>query len=55
MRIRYKAINKRNGALVRMYYVDNTRKNHYEVWCNNRMFITETEAEAMRIYNDLLN
>ena len=50
----YQATNKRNGALVRMYYVNNTRINHYEVWCNNRTFVTESEAEAFRIYNDLL-
>lgn len=50
----YQAINPRNKALVRMYYVDNTKVNHYEVWCNNRTFSVPSIAEAYRIYNDLL-
>ena len=48
------AINQRNGALVRMYYIDNTKRNHYEVWYNNRTFITESKAVANKIYNECL-
>lgn len=54
MDFNYSQVNKRTGKLVRAFYVDNTRLNHYEIWNGNRTFIVYIKAEAYRLYNQAL-
>jgi len=50
----YEALNKRTGSVVRMFRIENTRQNHYEVWVNNRTFSVGSIKEAYRLYNEAL-